>query len=178
MRYKCLTEIGKRGLLTADDKKRYIEIVKNVFRCIASGDYSNLSEACGRIDISGVEVNVIFTDNGGIREYNREYRNIDRETDVLSFPMSEFRNGLVYVDIDNINPENNYVMLGDVIISVDRMRSQAEEFGHSDTRELAFLMAHAMLHLLGYDHMTENEEKLMNSLAQKALDSMGYTRDI
>ena len=78
---------------------------------------------------------------------------------------------------DNINPENNYLSLGDIIISVDRMKEQAAELGHSQTREVAFLMCHSVLHLLGYDHITPEEEARMTRLAEDALTQLGYTRD-
>jgi len=128
-------------------------------------------------------VNVLVTDNEGIREYNNQFRNIDRETDVLSFPNMEFDNpGEYYIpegeEADYLDPETNELVLGDIILSVDRIYSQAEEYGHSVKREFAFLVAHSMLHLSGYDHMTEDEAKVMEARQEKALEDLGITRDI
>lgn len=112
------------------------------------------------------EISVTFVNNEQIHELNREYRNIDRSTDVLSFPLGE--NG-VY----DSNPETGAKMLGDVVISMETALSQAEKYGHSFSREVAYLTAHSVLHLLGYDHetggldkvrMREKEETVMNQL--------------
>ena len=96
-----------------------------------------------------LEVSVTFTNNEGIRELNREYRNIDRATDVLSFPQINYDEGEDISDGE---------MLGDIVISLERAREQAEEFGHSFERECAFLCAHSTLHLLGYDHELSDED--------------------
>ena len=96
-----------------------------------------------------LEVSVTFTNNEGIRELNREYRNIDRATDVLSFPQINYDEGEDISDGE---------MLGDIVISLERAREQAEEFGHSFERECAFLCAHSTLHLLGYDHEISDED--------------------
>lgn len=100
---------------------------------------------------NNAEVSVTFTDNESIRILNAQYRSIDRATDVLSFPMEE--------DIDDVAP-NELLMLGDIVISLERAKSQAEEFGHSFERETAFLCVHSMLHLLGYDHETGEDDEL------------------
>ena len=130
-----------------------------------------------------VSVNVLITDNEGIREYNRNFRNIDRETDVLSFPNLEFETPGEYIipegaEADYTDPETGDIILGDIILSADRIFSQAEEYGHSVKREFSFLVAHSMLHLSGYDHMTEEEAKVMESRQEKALSDLGITRDI
>lgn len=130
-----------------------------------------------------VEVNVLVTDNEGIREYNSQFRNIDRETDVLSFPNLEFDEPGRY-DIsddelaDCMDPETENIVLGDIILSADRIYSQAKEYGHSVKREFAFLVAHSMLHLSGYDHMTPEEAAVMEERQEKALSELGITRDI
>ena len=112
------------------------------------------------------QVNVLLTDNEGIRMFNKEYRNIDKETDVLSFPNLDFEEpGFYEVDeeaeADYFDPETGELILGDIIISVDRVKEQAESYGHSQKREFAFLVAHSMLHLAGYDHMEPEEAKVM-----------------
>lgn len=177
MRYKCTINIEKRGLLSKDEKKKYNAIVQKVIKHILRSDSSNLTDQCTEYGVEGAEVNLILTDNEGIRCYNKQYRSIDAATDVLSFPVSDFKEGCVFVDCDNINPENNYLSLGDVILSIPRMKEQAKEFGHSETREIAFLTAHAMLHLLGYDHMTPEEAERMEFNCTQALDVLGYTRN-
>ena len=106
------------------------------------------------------EVSVLLTDNEGIREINREYREVDRETDVLSFPMFEFVPGEFPEDVENLlDPGSDLLPLGDMALSVEKIRSQAEEFGHSEEREIGYLTVHSVLHLLGYDHLDEGEMK-------------------
>lgn len=127
------------------------------------------------------EVNVILTDNSGIREINLDYRKIDAPTDVLSFPMLEYESESDFSHVeeqseDNFNPETGELMLGDIIISVDKVEEQAEKYGHSEERELAFLVAHSMLHLCGYDHMEENERTLMEDRQRTILSEKGYER--
>ena len=100
-----------------------------------------------------VSVSVTFTDNEGIQVKNREFRSIDAPTDVLSFPMYDFKNG-------DVPDEYGEVELGDIVLSLERAAAQAIEFGHSYERECAFLTAHSMLHLLGYDHVNSEEEEM------------------
>ena len=126
-------------------------------------------------------VNVLITGSEGIRELNRDYRGIDKPTDVLSFPNIEFeRPSVFYIPEENkadyTDPETGELILGDIILNADRIFSQAEEFGHSVKREMAFLTAHSCLHLCGYDHMTPDEEKEMFSRQDKILDKLGITR--
>ena len=127
------------------------------------------------------EVNVILTDNQAIQEINREHRQIDAPTDVLSFPMVDYEAPSDFDHVedaveDYFNPETGELMLGDIVISVDKMEEQAETYGHSQTRELAFLVAHSMLHLCGYDHMEEEERLLMEARQNEILERRGYTR--
>lgn len=122
------------------------------------------------------EISLTFTDNDGIREMNRMYRNIDRPTDVLSFPMLDFEEEETDAEYET---EDGFVLLGDIVISVERAEEQAREFGHSLRRELSFLTAHSMLHLLGYDHVDDSEgERLMTEKQACALNTLGITRDI
>lgn len=129
------------------------------------------------------EVSLTITDNTGIREINREFRGIDRETDVLSFPNVDFEiPGKFEMDeeheADYFNPDSGELLLGDIMISVDRMLEQAQNYGHSEKREFAFLVAHSMLHLCGYDHMAPDEAKVMEEKQEAILQSLGITRDI
>lgn len=122
------------------------------------------------------QISLTFTDNEGIREINREYRDTDRATDVLSFPMLEFCEDEEDAEYET---ENGLVLLGDIVISIERAKEQAAEFGHSIRRELAFLTAHSMLHLLGYDHVDDPEgEKMMIEKQDNALNALGLTRDV
>ena len=117
------------------------------------------------------EISVTFTDNEGIREINREHRDIDAPTDVLSFPiLGDDEDG-------DTNPGTGAVILGDIVLSLERAREQAAEFGHSFTREVAFLTVHSVLHLLGYDHVnSEEEDREMRARQHAILDYMGITR--
>lgn len=129
-----------------------------------------------------VQVNLVLTDNEGIRGLNREYRGIDRETDVLSFPNVDFQEAGVF-DIDEnfgadyFDPDTGELVLGDIMISVDRLCEQAANYGHSEKREFAFLVAHSMLHLCGYDHMEEAERAVMERRQEEILTRLGITRD-
>ncbi len=127
------------------------------------------------------EVNVLLTDNREIQEMNREYRQIDRPTDVLSFPMIEYDTPSDFSRVeeefcDCFNPESGELMLGDIILSVDKVEEQALAYGHSTERELAFLVAHSMLHLCGYDHMEEEERLIMEKKQEEILQEKGYRR--
>lgn len=128
------------------------------------------------------QINVLLTDNVGIREYNRKYRDIDRETDVLSFPNLEFSapsdfSGVEEASADCCDPDSGELILGDIILSVDRIRAQAEEYGHSVRREFAFLVAHSMLHLCGYDHMEPEEARIMETKQEAVLEGLGIVRE-
>lgn len=118
----------------------------------------------GALEQEGVtvpcEINVLLTDNPGIRELNRELRDVDRETDVLSFPMFELTPGEFPEDVsDLLDPGSSLLPLGDMALSVEKIQSQAEEFGHSQEREIGYLTVHSVLHLLGYDHLDEGPMK-------------------
>ena len=126
-------------------------------------------------------VNILVTDDVNMREMNRENRGIDSTTDVLSFPMLEFETpgDLSFVtedDWDLFDPESGELLLGDIVISADKVRAQAEEYGHSPEREAAFLVAHSMYHLFGFDHMTEEDRTVMEARQSALLDSLGITR--
>lgn len=122
---------------------------------------------------TNVEISVVLTDNDGIRELNNMHRGIDRATDVLSFPMFEYdENGNIIEDAE----EFGRLCLGDIVISLERANEQSIEYGHPFNREVGFLTVHSMLHLLGYDHMEETEEKEMFEYQKEILDSIGLTR--
>ena len=115
-----------------------------------------------------VQISVTFVDDEGIRAINNSYRNIDKATDVLSFPLTDFEGG---EEPPTDEPE---IALGDIVISLERARAQAEEFGHSFDREIAFLTVHSMLHLLGYDHVdSEEDDREMRVRQSEILEKMG-----
>ena len=128
------------------------------------------------------EVNLLLTDNPGIHEFNKETRNIDAPTDVLSFPNVEYDvpgnfDIVEAQEADYFEPDSGELILGDIIISVDKVAAQAKEYGHSEKREFAFLVAHSMLHLCGYDHMTPDEEREMIKKQEMILNHLEITRD-
>ena len=127
------------------------------------------------------EINLTLTDNKGIREINKNFRNIDRPTDVLSFPMVEYESPADFSGIedqadDTVNPDTGEVMLGDIVISVEKAKEQAVEYGHSEKREYAFLIVHSMLHLFGYDHMEEKEAEEMQEHQRRILAQLKIFR--
>lgn len=131
-----------------------------------------LNFAANKLEIEDEsEVSVTFVSNERIQEINREYRDKDTPTDVISFAMEELGEG----EVELIGAELPRV-LGDIIISIPKAIEQAEEYGHSFIRELGFLSVHGFLHLLGYDHMTDEEEKEMFTLQREILDNYGLTR--
>lgn len=127
------------------------------------------------------EVSLTLVTEETIQELNREMRNIDRVTDVLSFPMIEYTKPAYFEELensdDNFNPDTGEAMLGDIVICVKRMDEQAEEYGHSRLREFAFLTVHSMLHLMGYDHMTPAEEQEMCFRQEAILKKLQITRE-
>ena len=150
----------------------YEQIAEEIIR--AALDYVSCPYEC--------EVNILLTDNNGIQETNKDMRNIDAPTDVLSFPMIDFQSegdfSLVEDDISLFNADTGELLLGDIMISLEKVKEQAEQFNHSIKREYAFLIAHSMLHLSGYDHMEEDERICMERMQDEILQQVGYTRDI
>lgn len=146
-----------------DEQMAFIEkIVKAVL------DYEKWDEE--------VEVSISFVDNKEIQKLNREFRNIDAPTDVLSFPMLEYEE----ISDDEAFSEEDYIEaeipLGDIVISTEKVIEQSKEYGHSQERELAFLLVHGMLHLLGYDHMNEEDERIMFQKQEEILNVLNLKR--
>jgi probable rRNA maturation factor len=142
-----------------------------------------VAEAC--LDHEGcpyeTEISILLTNDDEIQQINKEYRNIDAPTDVLSFPTVFYKvpgdfNDLEQTNMDCFHPETGELILGDIVISVDRALLQAAEYGHSPEREIAFLTAHSMFHLFGYDHMEEEERKLMEDKQKQVLDQLQIIR--
>ena len=148
----------------SQDKMAITYKLKRLMRAavLATLEYEGYNNSC--------EVSITFTDDAGIRELNHKFRNIDKPTDVLSFPLFDFEGG-EEPPVDEL--EN---MLGDIVISLERAAAQAEEFGHSFEREAAFLCVHSMLHLLGYDHVNGEEEELDMRARQSArMEALGLS---
>lgn len=151
------------------DKIGVTEEIENTIRVVCEKALE--SEECD----FDAEISVTLVDNESIRAINNEQRGIDKATDVLSFPMLEFdEDGCADAEFDF---DGDLVVLGDIVISMERAKAQAEEYGHSFIREIAFLTAHSMLHLLGYDHVNSaEEEKIMFTKQENILQSMGIVR--
>lgn len=127
------------------------------------------------------EVTLTLTDNEGIHVINREQRGVDQATDVLSFPMLSYVNprDFSFLSMEresDFNPDTGEALLGDIVISVERVKEQAFSYGHSEEREFAFLIVHSMLHLFGYDHMEEKDAKQMEAKQKQILDALQITR--
>ncbi|MGG0187360.1 rRNA maturation RNase YbeY [Bacillus rhizoplanae] len=146
---------------TEEVKEEYVDMIQQLVEKAAETESVE----------DGAELSITFVNNERIQEINREYRDKDQPTDVISFAMEDMGEGeleIVGVDMPR--------MLGDIIISIPRTKEQAEEYGHSFERELGFLAVHGFLHLLGYDHMTEEEEKVMFGRQKEILDAFGLGR--
>lgn len=146
-----------------DPEKTYGETMKEALSVILGQE---------GIDEDGAEVSVSFVTPEEIKNLNSEYRNVDSVTDVLSFPQFESVEELIDAE------ENTGVAeLGDVVICMDRAKSQAEEFGHPLKREVIYLFVHSILHLLGYDHMEEDEKKVMRAREEEVMGELGIVRE-
>ena len=139
--------------------KTHIDLIESVVK--ETLDYENFYDNC--------EISFSLVENNEIKKINKKYRGIDSPTDVLSFPLIDF-------NCDKIKHDDKIIILGDIIISIDKLKEQSKEYGHSFERELAFLTAHSMLHLLGYDHEDPAEEAVMFKKQDEILNNLGITR--
>ena len=164
------------------------EYDRSDFREILNFHYRKLAEKVMTTVLSlegcpfEAEVDITLVDDDAIRELNRDNRGIDRVTDVLSFPMVEYPEPALFDfakenPFDAFNPENDHLMLGDIVLNIRRVKEQAEEYGHSTKREYAFLIAHSLLHLIGYDHMTADDAALMEGKQKNVLNLLKITRE-
>ena len=144
MSHKISVTAEKRGISTFGLAARLRRTVKTALQA------EKMTDDC--------EINILLTDDEGIQEVNRQMRQIDRATDVLSFPMFDLVPG-EHPDAGDADPDSGKIPLGDMCISVERAAAQAAEFGHSFEREICYLCVHSVLHLLGYDHLDEGEMK-------------------
>lgn len=158
-----------------ETQKEFSFSVQEVFEKVA-GEVLN-TENCPY----EVCINLLLTDNTGIRSYNSEYRSIDKETDVLSFPNIDYKSAgdfdiVEEQEADCFDLSSGELMLGDIIISVEKIEEQSQEYGHSELREFAFLVAHSMFHLCGYDHITDEDASVMERKQEMVLDKLGIHR--
>lgn len=158
------------------------------FEEILNFDYHKTAEAVVSRVLSDclcpydAEVNILLTGLNEIEEINREMRDIASPTDVLSFPMHEYTYPADFEEIDpdsfdDFDPESGSLLLGDIVLCMPRIKSQAKEYGHSTLREYAFLIAHSVLHLIGYDHMTPEDADIMFRKQEDVLSELGITRE-
>ena len=146
-----------------EEKIEYKEIIKEVLsKCFKEEELGN-----------HISITVTLTNPENIRNINRKYRQIDNPTDVLSFPMYE-RDEIKNLKVDKNSDEEE--ILGDIIVSIEKVKEQAEEYGHSFERELAYLVTHGCLHLLGYDHMIDEEKEVMRKHEEMVLEKLGISR--
>lgn len=122
------------------------------------------------------EISILLVDNVRIHQINLEHRGVDRPTDVLSFPLVEMKEGVILSNEGDFDLDENMLLLGDIVLSLEMAQSQAVEYGHSLQREVAFLVTHGVFHLLGYDHMEPEEEKRMLQKQEDVLKRMGLPR--
>lgn len=152
--------VAEINFLDIEEKKEYIEILNKVLeKCF---EEENLSS-------EKLYINIVLTNPKNIKEINKQYRNIDKETDVLSFPMFE-REELTKLENENLD------VLGDIVISIEKVKEQANEYGHSFQRELAYMAVHGFYHLMGYDHMEENDKKEMREKEENILEKLNILK--
>ncbi len=167
---KARNTVKNKFLFSNSQKKEKVDAeLKSLIKlcCNATTERFRVESPC--------EISVTFVDNEEIREINNDTRGVDRATDVLSFPMNEMANG-EFAEEPEID-EKGVILLGDIVLSLEKARAQAEEYGHSFTREVAFLCVHSMLHLLGFDHMTPDDEKEMFSIQEDILTELNIVRE-
>ena len=153
-----------------------MEIIVNDECAVTAQMMDKLREAASACTDLDVEISLSFVSLDEIHELNRDYRGVDRPTDVLSFPMFESI-GELEDACSELKEEGQAVPLGDVVICMDKIIEQAEEFGHTRERETVYLFTHSVLHLLGYDHETEEDRKQMRAREEEIMDAVGLERE-
>ncbi|MGL5574681.1 MAG: rRNA maturation RNase YbeY [Sarcina sp.] len=167
-------------MIYTDNRQEKYEITKEFENTLKNTiEFTLKEELVDRV----CEVSLVFVDNNEIREINKETRGIDKATDVLSFPMIDYPNGKVYKEVytgKELNKtyfDGEELILGDIVLSLERADEQREEFNHSFSRECSYLVVHSVLHLLGYDHMEEDEKKIMRAREEEILSKLKMTRN-
>ncbi len=156
-------EVVDINFLDIEENSKYIELINVVMEAAFKEE---------KLENSNTYINIILTNPENIRKTNKKYRNIDRETDVLSFPMFEKE------EIEVLKEQKNQMIevLGDVMISIERVKQQSEEYGHSFERELSYMLVHGFYHLMGYDHIEENDKIQMREKEEKLLNKLNMVR--
>lgn len=168
-------------MITVDNEQNFVEVGDDLIEAIEETIEFTLKDQ--RVSYEG-EVSVLLVDNEAIREINRENRNIDKPTDVLSFPMIDYEPGKTYADLYADHSfsveyfDGDALVFGDIVISMEMAALQAEEYGHSLKREVLYLTVHSVLHLLGYDHMNDEDKKAMREAEERILGNLKITRDL
>lgn len=168
-------------MITFENEQNLLEVGDDLIEAMEETIEFTLKDQ--RVSYEG-EVSVLLVDNETIREINKENRNIDKSTDVLSFPMIEYEEGKTYKDLYADHEfgaeffDGDALVLGDIVISMEMAALQADEYGHSLKREVCYLTVHSALHLLGYDHMNETDKQAMRETEERILGSLKITRDL
>lgn len=166
-------------MLYTDDRQDKIEVKEELVKRI--NEVCNVALKEEQVEVE-YQISLLFVDNNEIKEINNETRNIDRETDVLSFPMLDFDSGNVFKDqylnykFDEVYLDGEELVLGDIVLSLEKALEQSEEYNHSFEREVCYLVVHSILHLLGYDHMEEEEKLIMRAREEYILKKLDIKR--
>lgn len=167
-------------MIFVDNRQKNIDVSDSLTSHLEKVIAFVLKEECVK---EQCEISLVFVDNDEIKNINKETRNIDRVTDVLSFPMLDYEKGKVYKDLyldfkfDSTFFDEGNLVLGDIVISLERSLEQSIEFNHSFFRETSYLVIHSVLHLLGYDHMEEDEKKVMREREEDILEKLNIPRE-
>jgi probable rRNA maturation factor len=167
-------------MIIIENEQDQIEVTESLLESIKGAILFTLKDQSVEEE---AEISMLLVDNDTIKEMNREYRNMDKETDVLSFPMISYEEGKVFGDIYlnyKFGPEfydGDALLLGDVVLSMEKANEQALEFGHSIKREACYLTIHSILHLLGYDHMTDKDKQRMREAEERILQALDISRE-
>ncbi|WP_300383008.1 rRNA maturation RNase YbeY [Clostridium sp.] len=166
-------------MLYAENRQEKLEVTEEFISKISEVCDFALSEEAMEMPY---QISLLFVNDDEIRDINLETRNIDRSTDVLSFPMLDYEEGKVYKDMyigfqfDETFKDGEELVLGDMVLSLERALEQSKEYGHSYEREVCYLVVHSILHLLGYDHIEEGEKKIMRKREEEILNKLDITR--
>lgn len=166
-------------MLYTDDRQDKIEVKEDLIKRI--NEVCNVALKEEQVEVE-YQISLLFVDNNEIKEINNETRNIDRETDVLSFPMLDFDSGNVFKDqylnykFDEVYLDGEELVLGDIVLSLEKALEQSKEYDHSFEREVCYLVVHSILHLLGYDHMEEDEKQIMRAREEYILEKLDIKR--
>ncbi|GAB6169646.1 rRNA maturation RNase YbeY [Clostridium carnis] len=167
-------------MLYTDNRQEKLEVKEEFINSLTEVCTFTLNEE--KVNLP-YQISLLFVDNDEIKEINKETRGIDKETDVLSFPMLDFEEGKVFKDtylgyeFDETYMDGDELVLGDMVLSLEKALEQSKEYNHSYEREVSYLVVHSILHLLGYDHMEEDEKKIMRKREEEILNKLDIRRE-